>query len=121
MKRPSLNDDEYKLNIGTVRFFKSTRQNIRIYYIEIIKNQQRKGYFVELLDYIMIDPAVRTLSVLACSNHRIEYILYKKGFTNIGGDFIGSKEPMNTKGINKNLIDVTYENYIAVSKSALSW
>jgi hypothetical protein len=60
----------------------------------------------------MENPLVDTLSILACSNYRIEYILYKKGFINIGGDFIWSKKPINKKGIIKNLTNMSYENYL---------
>jgi len=61
----------------------------------------------------MTDSMVKRLNILGCCTDRIEYILYKKGFINIGGDFIWSKGPIDGKGITKDLSNVTYENYIA--------
>jgi hypothetical protein len=42
-----LNDDDYNLDIGIIKFYKSTRHDISIHCIEIAKEQRRKGHFTE--------------------------------------------------------------------------
>jgi len=100
----------YECDVGSIRFRKSSRYTILIYSININENEQGKGHFRNLIDYIMNDPLVNTLKILAL--YHIEYILYRQCFTNIGGDFVKSKLPLGREGITKDISNLTYQEYL---------
>lgn len=112
-----LGDESYHCDVGNITFYKSTREEICIYYIYVNENERCKGHFSSLINHIMKDPKVQKLAVLGCCKYNIEYALWRRGFTCKGGDFIWCRDQQHnmiiqTQGLVKNLENVTYKEYL---------